>query len=860
MHLRLIRTAVLACLMLCLVFAAAPQSWRGDALWLVGGAAHAQDATTQGQAAPDYAAWDRQASQIEAVVAEGEASNEELNALRQQAVAFREEFLAAQNVNAGRINTVRDQIAALGPAPAEGETEAEDVAARRRELNATLSEVQAPGLQAVEAASRASGIIQSIDKLQRDRQATALLRLSPSPLLPSSWRAAATDGVALVRGVSNEVSGRFTESTADDWRDRIPGVLGYLIVATVLLTYGWRWIGALPARLSARMPDHSRGAAVFVASLGQIVVPAAGVYLVALAIDRTGLVGDWGRPFLLALPSAGLALFAGRWLARMFFPARLPVPMPVPDRQRQNARLYANLLAALVALQMILNRAVLPLSGLHPPGPEGTIVPMEFSEAGAAVWHLPLIGTGALLLFRLALILRNMVRYDDSDQPNYSTKLTTLVGQVARPLSVIVVLLALVGYVSLANGILWPAIRTLALLGTVILLQDFIADLYGLVLRDRGKVRQALAPVLIGFALVLASLPVFALIWGARPSDLLEWWARLRQGVSLGGVRLSPSAVVTFLVIFAVGYTVTRVVQGAFRNSILPKTRIDAGGQNAIVSGLGYVGVMLATVLAITSAGIDLSNLAIVAGALSVGIGFGLQNIVSNFVSGIILLIERPIAIGDWIRVGNAEGFVKRISVRSTQIQTFDRTDVIVPNSDLISQPVINWTRGSLQGRIIVPVSVAYGTDSRRVTDILMEIAEDQPIVLIDPPPAIMFTGFGADGLDFEIRAILSDINQGLGVATEIRHQIAERFAQEGIEIPYAHRVITISNVDELAKLTSHSGPRRAERTVNSGADRSSVPEAQDDALDPRIARSSASGMEGTGQSDGDGDGDGGIS
>ena len=112
-HLRLIRTAVLACLMLCLVFAAAPQSWRGDALWLAGGAAHAQDAATQGQAAPDYAAWDRQASQIEAVVAEGEASNEELNALRQQAVAFREEFLAAQNVNAGRINTVRDQIAAL---------------------------------------------------------------------------------------------------------------------------------------------------------------------------------------------------------------------------------------------------------------------------------------------------------------------------------------------------------------------------------------------------------------------------------------------------------------------------------------------------------------------------------------------------------------------------------------------------------------------------------------------------------------------------------------------------------------------------------------------------------------------------
>ncbi|MFB2606007.1 mechanosensitive ion channel family protein, partial [Rhizobium phaseoli] len=206
----------------------------------------------------------------------------------------------------------------------------------------------------------------------------------------------------------------------------------------------------------------------------------------------------------------------------------------------------------------------------------------------------------------------------------------------------------------------------------------------------------------------------------------------------------------------------------------------------------GYLGVGLAAIIGVSSAGIDLSSLALVASALSVGIGFGLQNIVSNFVSGLILLVERPFKVGDHVVSGTAEGIVKRISVRATEIETFRKQSIIVPNSELINGLVGNWTHRNKIGRSEIPVSVSYDADPQQVMDILLELTAKIPLVMRNPEPHVEFLRFGPYSLDFELRFFLADMGDGMTVRNNLRIEILRRFKAEGIEIPLPQSDLTI--------------------------------------------------------------------
>lgn len=764
----------------------------------------------QDNSANDYSEWNSLATQAEKLSTDATATDKQLTEIRARLSDWRSEFKAGQDANAERIAAVREQIAALGPVPAEGETEPEDIAARRAELNKRLQTLIAPRLKAIEAFSRANNIIDRIDDAMAERVMDVLVYRLPSPFLPSNWRQAASDGMKLLQGIGAELDARIGEPGL--WMKlgpHISGAIGYLAAAVLLLTLGRRWVDSLPSRLSLRTPNYARAFVVFTVSILQIAVPILGIFLLVEAVTVSHLPGEWTAPFWDAVPVAGIILFGGAWLSRLLFPLNVIVCeiLSIDEDKRRVARRVFKSLVILFAIHHLLASAVLPYSGLYENSvDQANRVPLRFSEGSISVWHYVLIVIPAMLMFRLGAIF-NRLRTDDLEMPPlYRHNILNLVGFISRVVAVFAVVCGALGQINLANALIWPWFLTMALIGLLIMLLDMAAETVNVLKRDQEGARDGLAPLVIGLVLMMLSVPVFLMIWGASFANLEGYWNRFQQGVKVAGLTISPVSILTFAIVFGIGFIATHAMQGVFRNAVLPRTRLDKGGQNAVVAGLGYVGIILATILAFTSAGIDLSSLAILAGALSVGIGFGLQNIVSNFVSGIILLIERPISIGDWIEAGGRQGIVTRISVRSTQIETFDKTEVIVPNSDLISLPVVNWTRHNQHGRIIVPVGVAYGTDTRRVAAVLQEIIEDQPMVTINPAPYVLFRGFGADSLNFEIRAILSDVGSGIRISSEVCHQIAERFAAEGIEIPFAQRDIWLRNPEVLAGHVGRTG------------------------------------------------------
>lgn len=741
-------------------------------------------ASAQEAVAPDYKQWGKDADLAEQVLEADRASNQALEQLRDRIVDWRTRFTAAQTANQQRIETLRNQIAALGPAPEEGQSEAREIAARRSELNDQLNKLQAPGIAAEEARSRAEGIIKEIDTRIRERQADALLKLSPSPVNPVNWPAGAAVLTQGLKTLWNEtVEAWENPARRTELRNNLPAIILYLVVAGFLVLRAPAFIERLTMRLRHSASMRSRDVAASILSLGQVLVPVLGVFLLVMAVRATGMTGLRSGELIRALPDAAAVLFVARWLGASVFAGGTSAPLVV-DRPAE-ARFHASMLGFAAAIEVM---RVAFATDVRPP----------LSQAAQSVWEFPVVVLVAVFLFRLGHLIRRRDGAKGGEAGPLRDRIQPMFGTALVAASIISPLLGVVGYVAAANALIWPALGTLALVGLVIVLNRFLTDLYLIATRSGEEGREALVPVLIGTILSIAAIPALALIWGARTADLTEAWTRFREGIVLGGARISPTSFLTLVAVFVLGYLATRLLQSALKSSVLPRTKLEKGVQNAVAAGVGYVGIFLAGVVAVTAAGLDLSSLAIVAGALSVGIGFGLQNIVQNFVSGIILLIERPISEGDMIEVNGQFGIVKGISVRSTWIETFDRTDVIVPNGDLVSGVVTNLTRGNLTGRLILKVGVAYGTDTRRVEAILREIAEAQPMVLVDPAPGVVFTGFGADSLDFEVRMILSDVNYKLAVQSEVNHEIARRFTEEGIEIPFAQRDLWIRNPEAL--------------------------------------------------------------
>ena len=306
------------------------------------------------------------------------------------------------------------------------------------------------------------------------------------------------------------------------------------------------------------------------------------------------------------------------------------------------------------------------------------------------------------------------------------------------------------------------------------------------------------------------ALFLFLQIWGLSEVQRLRISTSLVDGFNFGGLIIAPARVVLGFFIFACGWTLISWVKMQLEKKWLQQSYFSRSAKETLVTMTGYAGFALALIIGLSLAGVSFANLAVIAGALSVGIGFGLQNIVNNFVSGLIILFERPVKRGDWIRVGNTEGYVQKISVRSTVIQTFDRSDVIVPNSELISNQVTNMMLNDNYGRLIIPIGVAYGSDTDLVRTLLLEIAGANDRVMNDgsaPKPQVLFLEFGESSLNFELRCHLANIDERLTVKSAINYEIDRAFRKHNISIPFPQRDLYIKEFPETRKAAEDKQP-----------------------------------------------------
>ncbi|WP_208437425.1 mechanosensitive ion channel family protein [Bartonella taylorii] len=282
------------------------------------------------------------------------------------------------------------------------------------------------------------------------------------------------------------------------------------------------------------------------------------------------------------------------------------------------------------------------------------------------------------------------------------------------------------------------------------------------------------------FVVVFCVMPIVAQ-FGFSYSDFRAVLWQLMTGFQIGNVSISLISIVTGIVVFFSCFFVIRQFVGWLDGTVLAHGEFDPGVRNSIKTVINYCGVVVSVLIGLSMAGLDLKNFALIAGGLSLGIGFGLQNIVQNFVSGLIILVGRPFKLGDYVESGSVGGIVKRISVRATELETLQRKTIIIPNSSLINNNVSNWTRRSKMGRIDIPVTVSSNLAPDRVVEILLEIASATEGVLKNPAPRVSFTAFDSKKFSFNLAIYVPNITSPSKVTNTLRFVLYKRFVEEGI-------------------------------------------------------------------------------
>ncbi len=369
--------------------------------------------------------------------------------------------------------------------------------------------------------------------------------------------------------------------------------------------------------------------------------------------------------------------------------------------------------------------------------------------------------------------------------------------------------IALFGFINLSDYILNRSIATILIIGFAYIVSNTIEVLFHRLLLLKFWIktlkfkRRDLAKIDIWFGVILnpiiVLLTIFILLglWGASTDLMVQKIKKILTGFYVGGVKISIKSILLGIFVYFASMSIFKFIKLKFLSNTLEKMDIDYSARNSLSSGFSFFGFLASVFFAIAVMGGSISNLAIIAGALSFGIGLGLQNIINNFVSGVIILFERPIKIGDVVNINGQEGVVKQISIRATELETGVKSSVIIPNANIISGVLVNLTHNNKQTRIDLRFLVDINNDPKEVMKILLDVAQNNKKIITRPAPTVSFNDFSNNGLDFTLNCYIADISNKQNAINDLRIDVFNKFNERGIQTALPQRIIYVESTDK---------------------------------------------------------------
>ena len=674
------------------------------------------------------------------------------------------------------LNDLNARLGELGAAPAPGTSEDADIKSQRqtliRDRNAVDGEIRLARLIAVDARQR-SDALRTRERDQFQAQLTDRARLAP--MVAEMQAAGARLATPEHRGA----------------------VLLALALALLAITVGDLLAERGLARLAQRVLPGGR----LRRSLLVIAIVAVNMAVVALALQgflqtvktradfgplSSKLVAlvDESVLYIVYVTSLGRALLAN---ARPTW--RLP---PLSDALALRLRSFP-WLVALVGVLVWAPTQVATISELSLPA-------LRACQGITAL---------ALTLLIAATLSRLRMPAQDSAEAPAPRPLWVGLGLGLVTLSLLGVgLLVAVGYISVASLVATQLAWTGLVVISFYVLFQFAEDLCMALVSSRGDFGQRLqknfgfAPATLDQAAVVLSALARVLLFlymlialgaqlGTRPDEVLQQTDRIRAGLTIGEFQIKPAAIFSALAVLVGGFVALRVFRNWLRERYLPTTTMEPGMQSSLSTLLNYVGIVLVVAAGMSALGIGINRIAWIASALSVGIGFGLQAIVQNFISGLILLAERPVKVGDWVVLGTTEGDIKRINVRATEIQLGDRSTVIVPNSEFITKTVRNMTLTATEGRVLIRLPLPLSTDAKRVRELMLAACHAHPGVLETPEPSLSLEGIENGSLIFQAIAYVASPRLAGGVRSDLLFTMLDDFRNAGLPLAVPTMMMT---------------------------------------------------------------------